>query len=76
MIRDVDDEAEACLLMAPFSLCLGVLRVFKYQKQKCQIVSVSDLCAKIVAQHFITDEVIHFIMNIPGDGVESHEALS
>ena len=48
----------------------------KYQKQKRQIVSMSDLCAKIVVQHFITDEAIHFIINIPGDEVESHEALS
>ena len=37
---------------------------------------MSDLCAKIVAQHFITDEAIYFIMNILGDEVESHEALS
>lgn len=24
-----------------------------------------------MAQHFTTDEVIHFVMDIPGDGVES-----
>lgn len=27
----------------------------------------------MAAQHFITDKVIHFIMNIPGNGIESNE---
>ena len=34
---------------------------------------VSDLCAKIVAWHFTTDEVIHFVMDILGNGVDSNK---
>ena len=31
-----------------------------------------EFCAKMVAWCFTTDEVIHFIMDNPGDGVESY----
>ena len=41
----------------------------KLKKQLC-FESVSDLYAKIAAQCFTADEVICFIMNMPGSGVE------
>ena len=34
---------------------------------------MSDLCAKVVALCFTTDEVIHFSINIFGNRVESNE---
>ena len=34
---------------------------------------MSDLCTKMVAQRFTTDEEIHFSTNIPGNGVDSNE---
>ena len=33
---------------------------------------ILECCAKMVAWCFTTDEVIHFIMDNPGDGVESY----
>ena len=70
MISDIVDDTEACLQMAPFSWCFGVLKV-DYVKKIANCVNTSDLSAKMVAQRFTTDEVIHFIMDIPDDGVES-----
>ena len=34
---------------------------------------LSHLYTKMAAQHFTTDEPSHFIMDIPGNGVESDE---
>ena len=34
---------------------------------------MSDLRAKMAVWRFTTDEVIRFIMYIPGDGIESNE---
>ena len=66
MISDI----EACLQMAPFLWCFGVLKV-DYVKKIAYVFNMSDLSAKMVAQRFTTDEVIRFIMDIPDDGVES-----
>ena len=49
--------------------CFGVLKQNKLQSFQ----PVSNFHAKMVAQHFAPDEVIHFIMDVAGDGVESNE---
>ena len=78
MTSQVVDDGEACLQMAlfvvaVFSVCVwgggggGSLRIRLSQNKSLSFQRVSDLCAKMTARRFTTDEIIHFAMDIPAE---------